>query len=60
MQAAVDAAPPKKVIVDDTEPVKKTPAKKKSVTKKGSTPTGTATDAAAPDKNTNPNPTTKP
>jgi hypothetical protein len=60
MQAAVDAAPPKKVIVDDTEPAKKTPAKKKSVTKKGSTPTGTATDAAAPDKNTNPNSTTKP
>jgi hypothetical protein len=60
MQAAVDAAPPKKVIVDDTEPAKKTPAKKKTVTKKPSAPTGTTTDAVAPNKNTSPNTTTKP
>jgi hypothetical protein len=60
MQAAVDAAPPKKVIVDDTEPAKKPAAKKKTATKKPSTLTGTATDAATPNKNTNPNTTTKP
>jgi hypothetical protein len=62
MQVAVDAAPPKKVVVDDTEPAKKTPPKKKTVTKKPSTPppTGTPTDDAAPGKNTNPSATTKP
>jgi hypothetical protein len=45
-QAAVNSAPPKKVIVDDTEPVKKPPAKKKPAAKgttgakpPGSTPT---------------------
>ena len=62
MQAAAEAAPPKKVIVDDTEPAKKTPAKKKAATKKPSTPapTGTTTDAATPSKSTNPDTTSKP
>lgn len=44
-QAAVNAAPPKKVVVDDTEPVKK-PVKKKTVTKKPATPAPTT--SAAP------------
>ena len=33
-QAAIPAAPPKKVVVDDTEPAKKPPVKKKPVPKK--------------------------
>jgi hypothetical protein len=33
-QAAVEAAPPKKIVVDDNEPVKKPPAKRKPVAKK--------------------------
>jgi DNA repair exonuclease SbcCD ATPase subunit len=34
LQAQVEAAPPKKVVVDDTEPPKKPPAKKKAPAKK--------------------------
>ena len=33
-QAAIPAEPPKKIVVDDTEPPKKAPAKKKSTAKK--------------------------
>jgi len=36
-QAAIPAAPPKKVVVDDNEPVKKPPVKKKPVAKKPAT-----------------------
>ena len=36
-QAAIPTAPPKKVVVDDTEPVKKPAAKKKPVAKKSAT-----------------------
>jgi predicted nucleic acid-binding Zn-ribbon protein len=43
-QAAIPAAPPKKVVVDDNEPVKKPVAvKKKPVTKKPATPPATTT-----------------
>jgi hypothetical protein len=48
-QAAIPAAPPKKVVVDDNEPAKKPVAKKKPVVKKpvGATPPGTTTPPAA-------------
>jgi hypothetical protein len=36
-QAAVPAAPPKKIVVDDTEPAKKPPVKKKPAPKPGTT-----------------------
>jgi len=36
-QAAIPAAPPKKVVIDDTEPLKKPVVKKKPVTKKPAT-----------------------
>jgi hypothetical protein len=46
-QAAIPAAPPKKVVVDDTEPEKKPAPKKKPVAKK---PAGTTTTAPATPK----------
>jgi hypothetical protein len=49
-QAAVPVAPPKKTIVDDTEPPKKTPAKKKPAAKKP----GTTTPPAQPPAQTPP------
>lgn len=46
-QAAVEAAPPKKIVVDDTEPVKKPAVKKKPVAKKpAKTPTAPSTTPA--------------
>jgi hypothetical protein len=44
-QAAIPAEPPKKIVVDDNEPAKKTPVKKKPVAKK---PAATTTPAATP------------
>jgi len=44
-QAAVPAAPPKKIVVDDNEPAKKPPVKKKPVAKK---PAATAKPATTP------------
>jgi hypothetical protein len=55
IQAAENAAPPKKVVVDDTEPAKKTTPKKKATAKKPST-TNPPTTTAPPNTNT----TTKP
>jgi len=46
-QAAIPAEPPKKIVVDDNEPVKKPPAKKKPVVKKPA-PTPGTTPATAP------------
>jgi hypothetical protein len=46
-QAAIPAAPPKKIVVDDNEPAKKPAVKKKPVAKKPATPT-TATPAQTP------------
>jgi hypothetical protein len=65
MQAAADAAPPKKVVVDDTEPVKKVPAKKKPLKKPTTTPTTppagtTASPSATPDPATPPKPQSQP
>ncbi|HVI07972.1 MAG TPA: hypothetical protein VND65_06725 [Candidatus Binatia bacterium] len=45
-QAAVPAAPPKKLIVDDTQPEKKTPAKKKAVPAKKPATSGTTKPAS--------------
>jgi len=48
-QAAIPATPPKKTIVDDTEPPKKPPVKKKPVAKKpATTPPATTTPAQTP------------
>jgi hypothetical protein len=56
-QAAIPAAPPKKVVVDDTEPEKKPPVKKKPVPKKPATPASTAKPApATPPAQNQPNP----
>lgn len=52
-QAAIPATPPKKVVVDDTEPAKKPPARKKPVAKKPATPS-TTTPAQTPPKPTTP------
>ena len=46
-QAAIPAAPPKKIVIDDTEPAKKpAPARKKPATTKPATPSSTAKPAA--------------
>jgi hypothetical protein len=51
-QAAIPAEPPKKVVVDDTEPVKKPAVKKKPVAKKPATPPpGTAPATTPPAQN---------
>jgi hypothetical protein len=42
-QAAIPAAPPKKIVVDDNEPAKKPAVKKKPVAKKPAVPATTAT-----------------
>ena len=47
-QTAINAAPPKKVVVDDTEPVKKTPKKRTAMTAKTAKPAKPATPAPAP------------
>jgi hypothetical protein len=49
-QAAVPAAPPKKIVVDDNEPAKKPVVKKRPVAKKpaSTTPPGTAPPATSP------------
>jgi hypothetical protein len=48
-QAAIPVAPPKKIVVDDNEPVKKKPVvKKKPAAKKPATAPGTAPAQAAP------------
>jgi hypothetical protein len=48
-QAAIPAAPPKKIVVDDNEPAKKPAVKKKPVAKKPAPTTpATATPAPAP------------
>ncbi len=44
-QAAIPAAPPKKTVVDDNEPVKKPAVKKKPVVKKPATTPAPATPA---------------
>lgn len=55
-QAAVPAAPPKKIIVDDTQPPPKKPATKKKSTKpKTSEPAGTKPSTSQPQQQ-NPNP----
>jgi hypothetical protein len=46
-QAAIPATPPKKVVVDEIEPVKKPPVKKKPVAKKPAAPPPTTTPAQA-------------
>jgi hypothetical protein len=56
----VVAAPPKKVIVDDTEPVKKPPAKKKPAAKRATPGTAKPTTTAAPPVTTNPKPQSPP
>jgi len=38
-QAAIPAAPPKKIVIDDAEPAKKPPVKKKPAAKPATTPT---------------------
>jgi hypothetical protein len=62
-QAAIPATPPKKIVVDDTEPAKKPPVKKpaakKPVVKPTTTPSGTATPATGTQQ-TQPPPATKP
>ncbi len=50
-QAAIPAAPPKKVVVDDNEPAKKPPAKKKPVAKKPTTTPVPAGQATPPQSN---------
>src|ERR1700683_3238533 len=51
-QAAIPAEPPKKIVVDDTEPVKKPAVKKKPVAKKPATPPpGTAPATTPPAQN---------
>jgi hypothetical protein len=50
-QAAIPAEPPKKIVVDDTAPAKKPPAKKKPVTKPTTTPSSTTKPAATPTQN---------
>jgi hypothetical protein len=47
-QAAIPAAPPKKTIVDDTEPPKKPPVKKKPAAKKLATPPGSTPTTTTP------------
>jgi hypothetical protein len=47
-QAAVPAAPPKKIVVDDNEPARKPPAKKKPAAKKPAATTPAATPAQTP------------
>jgi hypothetical protein len=53
-QAAIPAAPPKKIVVDDNEPPKKPAVKKKPVVKKPATTTPGATPAATPPAQTPP------
>jgi CHASE3 domain sensor protein len=53
-QAAVPAAPPKKVIVDDTEPAKKPPVKRKPAAKPKSAPAKTPAKPAAGQQQTPP------
>lgn len=59
-RAAVPAAPPKKTVIDDTEPPPKKPAPKKKSTKKPSTPTSSSPPATKPPEGQtqpqNPNP----
>jgi hypothetical protein len=56
-QAAVPVAPPKKVIVDDTEPAKKPATKKKSTRSKSTKPKTSEPSAKPPaDQQQNPNP----
>jgi hypothetical protein len=50
-QAAIPVAPPKKTLVDDTEPVKKPAVKKKPVAKKPATPPGTPPATTPPAQN---------
>jgi hypothetical protein len=50
-QAAIPAEPPKKTVVDDTEPPKKPAVKKKPVVKKPATPPGTAPATTTPAQN---------
>lgn len=50
-QAAIPAEPPKKTIVDDTEPAKKPPVKKRSATKKPTKP-ATGQPTSSPQQNT--------
>jgi hypothetical protein len=50
-QAAIPAEPPKKTVVDDTEPPKKPAVKKKPVVKKPATPPGTAPASTPPGQN---------
>ncbi len=57
--AAPSAAPPKKIIVDDTEPEKK-PAAKKPATKKKATATKPTATTPAPNATQNPSPQAKP
>jgi hypothetical protein len=47
-QAAIPAVPPKKTVVDDTEPVKKPVVKKKPVAKKPATPPSTKAPTTTP------------
>jgi hypothetical protein len=56
-QAAIPVAPPKKLVVDDTEPAKKPPVKKKPVPKKPVSATAPATGQTPPQQ---PPPATKP
>ncbi len=57
-QAAIPAAPPKKIVVDDTEPAKKPPSKKKPAAKKPATkkPASTTTPATTPTPPAQPKP----
>jgi len=56
-QAAIPAAPPKKVVVDDTEPEKKPPVKKKPAAKKpAATPASNSTPGQAPPAQNQPAP----
>jgi hypothetical protein len=57
-QAAIPATPPKKTVVDDTEPAKKPPAKKKPAAKKPAiTPVPGQTPSSQPAQQTQPPPT---
>lgn len=51
LQAEVEAAPPKKVVVDDTEPQKKPATKKKSTAKKPADSSKPAAGQASPQQN---------
>jgi hypothetical protein len=53
-QAAIPAAPPKKIVVDDNEPAKKPAVKKKPVVKKPTTTTPTTTPAQTAPAQTKP------